>query len=103
MINYLAFITSITLAAIAAFFSIVGLSTIFPGAYWSVIVMAGSLEVGKLVTAAWLHLEWKRISIPIKTYLTSAVIVLMFILAWAFLDICLKRISNKKLNHQIMM
>ena len=79
MINYLAFITSITLAAIAAFFSIVGLSTIFPGAYWSVIVMAGSLEVGKLVTAAWLHLEWKRISIPIKTYLTSAVIVLMFI------------------------
>ena len=79
MINYLAFITSISLASIAAFFSIVGLSTIFPGAYWSVIIMAGSLEVGKLVTAAWLHLEWKKISIPIKTYLTSAVIVLMFI------------------------
>ena len=64
---------------IAAFFSIIGLSTIFAGAFWSVVIMASALEVGKLVTAAWLHLEWKRISIPIKTYLTLAVVVLMFI------------------------
>ena len=79
MTNYLAFITSITLAVIAAFFSIIGLSTIFAGAFWSVVIMASALEVGKLVTAAWLHLEWKRISIPIKSYLTLAVVVLMFI------------------------
>ena len=67
------------MAVIAAFFSIIGLSTIFAGAFWSVVIMASALEVGKLVTAAWLHLEWKRISIPIKTYLTLAVVVLMFI------------------------
>jgi len=77
--TYLAFITSITLAGIAAFFSIVGLSTIFYGAFWSVVIMSSALEVGKLVTAAWLHLEWKRISIPIRFYLSSAVVILMFI------------------------
>lgn len=79
MINKLAFVTSIVIASVAAYFSIIGLSTIFYGAFWSVVIMASALEVGKLVTAAWLHLEWERVSIPIKTYLSSAVVVLMLI------------------------
>lgn len=79
MINKLAFVTSIVIATVAAYFSIVGLSTIFYGAFWSVVIMASTLEVGKLVTAAWLHLEWEKVSIPIRTYLSSAVVVLMLI------------------------
>jgi len=79
MINYLAFFTSILLASIAAYFSVVGLSTIFAGAFWSVIVMGGALEFGKLVTAAWLHLKWDEINRAFKYYLSFAVIVLMLI------------------------
>jgi len=79
MTNYLAFATSILLASIAAYFSVIGLSTIFAGAFWSVIVMGGALEVAKLVTAAWLHLNWNEISRAFRYYLTLAVVVLMLI------------------------
>lgn len=79
MINYLAFSTSILLAGIAAYFSVIGLSTIFAGAFWSVIVMGGALEFAKLVTAAWLHIKWDEINKAFKYYLSFAVVVLMLI------------------------
>lgn len=79
MTNYLALITSLMLASIAAYFSVVGLSTIFAGAFWSVIVMGGALEISKLVTAAWLHLNWSDISKAFRYYLALAVVVLMLI------------------------
>jgi hypothetical protein len=47
--------TSLTLAATAAYFSIVGLMTIFSGAVVGIAIMATVLEFGKLVSAAWLH------------------------------------------------
>lgn len=77
--KYITFSTSIVLATIAAYFSIAGLSTLFAGAFWSVVIMASALEIGKLVTAAYLHLEWKEINRLIRTYLVVAVIVLMLI------------------------
>lgn len=79
MINYLAFATSILLAGVAAYFSVVGLSTIFAGAFWSVIVMGGALEFAKLVTAAWLHIKWSEIGRLFRYYLCIAVVVLMLI------------------------
>lgn len=79
MINYLSLFTSILLAGVAAYFSVVGLSTIFAGAFWSVIVMGGTLEFAKLVSAAWLHLYWKVAPRAIKYYLALAVAVLMLI------------------------
>ena len=79
MITYISLVTAIALASIAAFFSVLGLSSIFPGAYWSVVVMASSLEVCKLVTATWLHLKWDELNSLIKYYLTFAVIILMVI------------------------
>ena len=60
MINYLAFVTSLLVAGVAAWFSVIGLATIFSGSYWPVIIMGGVLEIGKLVTAAFLHLNWKN-------------------------------------------
>lgn len=77
--KYITFVTSIALAVVAGYFSIVGLSTIFAGAVVSVIVMASILEVAKLVTAAYLHLEWHRINALTRIYLTTAVLVLMLI------------------------
>ena len=71
--------TSLTLAATAAYFSIVGLMTIFSGAVVGIAIMATVLEIGKLVSAAWLHYEWDRINNLVRGYFTAAVIVLMLI------------------------
>lgn len=71
--------TSLTLAATAAYFSIVGLMTIFSGAVIGIAIMATVLEIGKLVSAAWLHYEWDRINNLVRGYFTAAVIVLMLI------------------------
>mgnify|MGYP005624965199 FL=1 len=79
MTHIIAFITSIGLATIAAFFSIVGLSAIFQGAMVPVIIMASALEVGKLVSAVYLHNYWDKLTYLIRLYLFTAVIVLMLI------------------------
>ena len=79
MINYLAFGTSLLVAGVAAWFSIIGLATIFAGSFWPVVIMAGALEIGKLVTAAFLHIRWSDINRLMKWYLSTSVIVLMLI------------------------
>jgi len=73
---YLIALSSLTLAGVAAYFSIIGLTTIFPGVFWSIVTMGAALEVGKLITAVWLHRNWKTAGRLIKYYLAIAVIVL---------------------------
>ena len=63
----------------AAFFSVFGLSKLFAGAALSVIVMASSLELAKLVTAAYLYRYWGIINKLMKTYLMIGVLTLIFI------------------------
>jgi hypothetical protein len=75
----LTLLTALAIAGIAAYFSIAGLMAIFSGAAIAVAVMAGGLEVGKLITASWLYRNWKETSWLLKSYLTIAVLVLMFI------------------------
>jgi cell division protein FtsB len=77
--KYLTLATSIAIAAVAAYFSIIGLATLFAGAFWSVVVMASILEVGKLVSTAWLHYEWEKVNVLTRTYFISAILILMFI------------------------
>jgi len=77
--KWLTLTTSLTLAATAAYFSIVGLMTIFSGAAISIAFMASVLEFGKIVSAAWLHYEWDRINNLVRAYFTIAVVVLMLI------------------------
>jgi len=72
-------LTSLSIAGVAAWYSIVGLMAIFAGAAVPIAIMGGVLEVGKLVTASWLHSNWKGLQLWLKVYLTSAVVVLMFI------------------------
>ena len=73
------FVTAIAIAFIAAWFSIVGLMAIFAASALPVALMAGSLEVGKLVAAPWVYRNLKRAPFLLKSYLTIAVVVLMFI------------------------
>ena len=63
----------------AAFFSVFGLSKLFAGATSSVIMMASSLELAKLVTAAYLYRYWDNINTIMKTYLLLGVITLILI------------------------
>ena len=70
-----------SISGIAAAYSIIGLATLFAGAKIAIIAMGTSLEVGKLVAASWLYHNWKNPNLPqsIKAYLTTSVIVLVFV------------------------
>ena len=90
-------LTSFLIAAIAAYFSIAGLMAIFNGASMAVAVMAGSLELGKLVTASWLYRNWKETGWLLKSYLTLAVALLMFITSLGIFGYLSKAHSDQSL------
>ena len=75
------FLSAISISVIAAGYSIAGLTALFAGAVVPIIAMGSALEVGKLVAASWLYNNWRNSLVPktIKAYLTTAVIVLIFI------------------------
>lgn len=78
-ISILALVMGIALSAVGGYFSVIGLATIFSGAFWSVIVMASTLELSKLVAASWIYRCWKIAPVLIRTYMVSAVVVLVMI------------------------
>lgn len=78
-LKYLVGISAVIIAGCAAYFSITGLGILFAGASLSVMVMAGSLEYAKLVTATYLKQKWDVIKGFNKWYLTISVVVLMAI------------------------
>ena len=63
--------SALSVSGSAAFYSVSGLSKLFAGAALEVMIMAGSLEVAKLVTATLLHRYWKELSFLLKSYLTT--------------------------------
>lgn len=71
------FISGISLSVVAAFYSIIGLSTMFSGSKESVIVMGVVLEISKLAAISWLYHNWDNSPFMIKSYLVMSVIVLM--------------------------
>jgi hypothetical protein len=79
ILAYLAFFTAIFISIVAIYYSVAGLAAIFAAAVIPIIIMGVSLEVGKLVTAVWLHQYWKQAKWWLKTYLSISVVVLMFI------------------------
>lgn len=76
---YLLLLTGLTLSAVAIYYSVVGLTAIFSAAVIPIVVMGSSLEVAKLVCASWLKANWSRAPLMLKTYMSIAVVVLMFI------------------------
>ena len=110
-LTYLTLISGISLSIIAAGYSIIGLAALFAGATSAIIAMGGALEVAKLVMASWLYNNWHSPLLPksIKYYLTSAVVILIFItsvgifgfLSKAHLDQVVPE-SNNKLQVQIL-
>ena len=79
VIAILTLLSALSISGVAIFYSVIGLATIFPGAFVPVVIMGGVLEVGKLITASWLYRNWKFTPFMLKTYLTTAVIILSLI------------------------
>jgi hypothetical protein len=79
LLTVILFLAALSISGVSAFYSIVGLTTIFPGAFWPVIVLAGVLEIGKLSAVVFLHKHWCDAAFLIKTYLIIAVLALMLI------------------------
>ena len=75
----LTLITALAISAVAIYYSVAGLVAIFAAAALPIMIMGGVLEISKLVTAVWLHKYWKQATWWLKSYLSVAVVVLMFI------------------------
>ena len=78
-LGLLTLLTALVISSVAVYYSVSGLAAIFAGAYIPIIIMGASLEIGKLVTASWLHVNWRKAPIVLKTYLSIATLILMLI------------------------
>ena len=93
----LTLIVALTLSAIAAWYSILGLTAIFAAAVIPIIIMGGSLEVAKVVTTVWLHRYWDRAGWVLKMYLIPAVIALAFLTSMGIFGFLSKAHSDQEL------
>ena len=79
LIAYLALFSGLTLSIVAEYYSIVGLTAIFPTAAIPVIIMGVALGLGKIVATVWLKQNWSIAPLMVKSYLMVAILTLMFI------------------------
>ena len=79
MFKYILGLSALLLASCAAFFSVKGIALLFAASFWSVAVMAGGLELAKLISASYLYRYWKDINKILKNYMLCATILLMII------------------------
>jgi hypothetical protein len=93
--------SALSVSASAAFYSISGLSKLFAGASFEVIVMASSLEISKLVIASLLYQYWNTINKVLRTYLMVATVILILITSmgiYGFLSAAYQETANKAGN-----
>lgn len=79
MNNYLTLFAALVITCVAEYFSIIGLTTIFVGAYYPVIIMGVAMALGKIVATSWLYRNWIFAPATVKYYLIVAIIILMTI------------------------
>ena len=77
--GFLMVFSTLSLAGTAAYYSVFGLSSLFAGAKFEVIIMASALELAKLIVASYLHNNWNKLGLLLKSYLTLGVFILMII------------------------
>lgn len=77
--TYLMLAVALLLSAVAAYYSIAGLTAIFAAAVIPIIVMGSTLEVAKLVVASWLYRRWNEVNKLMRAYFLTALVVLMFL------------------------
>lgn len=89
--------TALLLSLVAAYYSVAGLVAIFSAAAIPVIIMGGSLELGKIVATVWLHNNWKRAGWAFKAYLIPAVAFLMILTSMGIFGYLSKAHSDQSL------
>lgn len=95
--GYLMLVIAITISAIAAWYSVAGLTAIFAAAVIPVIIMGGALEAGKIVATVWLHNNWQRAGWLYKTYLVPAIVFLMLLTSMGIFGFLSKAHSDQGL------
>jgi len=96
-IAYLALLSGLTISAVAIWYSVEGLVSIFAAAVIPIIVMGVVLEVSKLIATVWLKLNWSRAPIFIRLYLLGAIAVLMVITSMGIFGFLSKAHSDQSL------
>lgn len=79
MFSYLLGLSALLVAFCGGFFSVKGIGLLFSGSFWASIIMASSLEFGKVMATSFLYRYWKKINKLLKTYLICAIFILMCI------------------------
>ena len=96
--TFLMFFCALALSTSAAWYSIIGLTAIFAAAKIPIIIMGATLEISKLVVASWLYRNWKEIPFLMKTYLTGALLVLMFLTSMGIFGFLSKSHADQSMN-----
>ncbi len=97
IIAYLALISGLSISAVAVYYSVAGLVSIFAAAVVPIVVMGVALEVSKLIATLWLKLNWNRAPVFIRTYMTIAVGILMIITSMGIFGFLSKAHSDQSL------
>lgn len=97
LFGYFTLFVALIISAVAAYYSIVGLTAIFSAAVIPILIMGASLEVGKVTAAVWLKLNWHRANITYKLYLVPAVAFLMLLTSMGIFGFLSKAHSDQSL------
>ena len=93
----LTFLTGLAISAVAIYYSVLGLASIFSGAVLPIMVMGTILELSKLVAAWWLKANWSRAPVLLKSYMLIATLVLMIITSMGIFGFLSKAHSDQSL------
>ena len=91
--------TALALSVVAAVYSIIGLTAIFPAAVWAVGIMMATLECAKIVTACWLRANWGATHTFVRTYLVASVAILMLITSTGVYSFLAKAHVSAQIEH----
>lgn len=93
---------AIIISSVSAYYSIIGLTAIFTDAFWSIVIMGGALELGKITATVWLHKYWDKAGWQFKTYLIPAIVILMLITSMGtFGYLSASHLSQSKISDDI--
>lgn len=97
LIAYLALLSGLSISAVAIYYSVAGLVSIFSAAMIPIIVMGVTLEISKLIATMWLKINWARAPFFIKAYMSAAIVILMIITSMGIFGFLSKAHSDQSL------
>jgi len=97
LIAYLALLSGLSISAVAIYYSVAGLVSIFSAAVIPIVVMGVTLEISKLIATMWLKINWTRAPVFIKAYMSAAIVILMIITSMGIFGFLSKAHSDQSL------